>query len=238
MQTKLIEYFDGDDCLEGYLAFDPTSSSPRPGVLVVHDWSGRNTHAEERAVRLAKMGYIGFALDMYGKGISGKNNEEKNKLASPFFSDRNLVKHRMTLALNTLKQQPQVDVNNIAVMGFCFGGLCALDLARADTALKAAISFHGILAAPPSGCVNPLRTKILALHGYDDPMVTPDSVSAFEKEMTDAKADWQVHVYGNTTHAFTNKLANDPSFGTVYNSAADRRSWESASNFLKESFSE
>lgn len=236
MQTKKIEYFDGDICLEGYLAFDNNHSTPRPGILIVHDWSGRNAHAEERAERLAKLGYIGFALDMYGKGILGKNNEEKSKLATPFFANRDLVKHRMNLALKTLQQQAEVDASNIAVMGFCFGGLCALDLARSGAAIKAAISFHGILTSPPSGCASPLQAKILAMHGHNDPMVTPENVLAFENEMTNAEADWQVHVYGKTTHAFTNKLANDPSFGTIYDATADRRSWETTCHFLQEVF--
>lgn len=238
MQIKKIEYLDGDTCLEGYLAFDNTKSSPRPGVLVVHDWSGRNAHVEERAERLAKLGYVGFAVDMYGKGILGTTNEEKSKLATPFFTNRDLVKHRITLALHTLLQQSEVDAKKIAAMGFCFGGLCALDLARSGAAIKAAISFHGTFVPPPSGCVNPLAPKVLAMHGHDDPMVTPENVLAFENEMTKAQADWQVHVYGKTTHAFTNKLANDPSFGTVYDATADRRSWESSCRFLEEVFAD
>ncbi len=234
MKTRLIEYFDNQTCLEGYLAFDETIQSPRPGVLVVHDWSGRNAHVEERAERLAKMGYVGFAVDMYGKGILGKNNEEKSKLATPFFNDRSLVKQRMLLALNILSQQPEVNKEKLATFGFCFGGLCSLDLARSGVNIQAAISFHGILTSPPSGCINPLKAKILALHGYDDPMITPENVLEFEKEMTFSKADWQIHVYGKTKHAFTNKLANDPNFGTVYCETADRRSWIAASNFLTE----
>lgn len=237
MKTKKIEYKDGNTLLEGYIAFDENEKRPRPGVLVVHDWTGRNPHAEERAERLTKLGLVGFAVDMYGKGILGKNNDEKSKLAEPFFNNRDLIKNRMLCALTALKQESCVDPKKIAVLGFCFGGMCALDLARSGADIKAAISFHGLLNPPPSGCVTPLNCKILAMHGHDDTMVTPEQVLAFETELTQARADWQVHVYGHTTHAFTNKLANDPNFGTVYNAKADKRSWEIARLFLEEVFS-
>ncbi len=139
-------------------------------------------------------------------------------------------------ALNALKLLPWVDDSKIAAIGFCFGGLCSLDLARTGANLKGVVSFHGLLGAPGNTEGNLIKAKILALHGHDDPMVPVEQVIAFEKEMTLAGADWQLHTFGNTMHAFTNPVANNPDFGTVYQPDADRRSWLAMQNFLAEIF--
>ena len=132
-----------------------------------------------------------------------------------------------------------VDLLNYAVhitaIGFCFGGLCALDVARSNADAAGVVSFHGLLNAP-GNTADEIKPKVLALHGWDDPMATPDDVKAFGEEMTKAKADWQLHAYGGTMHAFTNPQANDPDFGTVYDADADRRSWQAMQNFLTELF--
>lgn len=236
MQHKTIEYFDGDTRLEGYLVYDETQTSPRPGILVVHDWTGLNEHVKERAERLAKLGYVALAVDMYGDAKTGETNEEKMALISPFLEDRNLVLTRMKAALDILKQQEQADENNLASLGFCFGGMCSLDAARAGHDLKAIVSFHGNLSKPNFETFSPIETKLLVLHGHDDPSIPPENVVAFEQEMCDAKAEWQVHTYSGTMHAFTNKLANEPEAGIVYNELADKRSWISCCNFLDEIF--
>jgi len=237
--TKTIEYHDGKTVLEGYYAedtTDTTKSGKKPLVLIAHDWTGRNEFACDKAKKLAELGYIGFALDMFGKGILGKNKEEKSALITPFVQDRSLLQQRITSALQTASNLANVDTQRIAAIGFCFGGLCVLDLARCDAPIKGVVSFHGLLNAPEKQTIKPFKAKVLALHGHDDPMVQPDQVLAFEKEMTTAKADWQVYVYGRTMHGFTNPEANDPGFGTVFNPLTTQRAWTAMRNFFAEIF--
>jgi dienelactone hydrolase len=237
MKTELITYDDGDTLLEGYLAYDELKSTKQPAVLVAHDWSGRNAFACEKAEMLAKHGYIGFALDMFGKDVSGNTTEEKKELITPFMQDRALLIRRITAAFNVVKGLNRVNESQIAGIGFCFGGLCILDLARSGADVKGVVSFHGLFSPPPDALKAPkITAKVLALHGNDDPMVPPPQVVAFEEEMTKAGADWQVHVYGNTQHAFTNPQANDTTLGTIYNSLAAKRAWKSMENFFQELF--
>ncbi len=236
MITKCIDYQDGDSQLEGYLAYNETGA-PLPAVLVAHDWSGRREFACKAAERVAAMGYVGFALDMYGKGIYGSDGDAEGNAAlmNPYFSDRALLRRRMNAALLAARELPQVDTTKIAAMGYCFGGLCVLELARSGADVIGVISIHGLFV--PGNVVNKkISAKVLCLHGHDDPMVPPEQVLAFEKEMTDAGVDWQVHVYGNTMHAFTNPAANNPGFGTVYKEIAEKRAYQSIANFLKELF--
>lgn len=234
MASTRIEYQHDDTLLEGYLS-TPNGDGPFPTVLIAHDWSGRNDFACSKADALADLGFNGFALDMYGKGRLGTNNDEKAALMTPLMENRQLLQNRMLAALEVIQQQEKVDTSRIAVIGFCFGGLCALDLARTGANIQGVVSFHGLLQAPETQTMK-IKAKVLALHGYNDPMVEPAQVEAFASEMTEAEADWQVHLYGNTVHAFTNPEANDKSFGTVYNKKADERSWHSMQLFLNEIF--
>ncbi len=236
MKTMLIPYQDNDTELEGYLAYDGNQTGARPAVLIGHAWAGREEFYSKKAQALAKLGYVGFVIDMYGKGVVGHNNEENAKLIQPFLEDRALVQRRMKKALEVVSAEAMVDSSRIAVMGYCFGGLCALDLARSGADIRGAVSFHGNLSSPQIPANKPIKAKVLALHGHDDPMVPQEQVRQFENEMTAAKVDWQLHIYGNTMHAFTKPEANDPGFGTVYNEAADKRSWMAMQNFLKEVF--
>lgn len=235
MKTEKIEYSDDNKILEGFLAFDENKEGKRPGILICHDWSGRNEFAENKAKQLAELGYVGFAIDMFGKGVLGKTLEEKQALITPFMQDRKKLLQRIKVAFEKIKQLPQVDSNYLCAIGFCFGGLCALDLARDGTDLKGVVSFHGLLN-PPDSNTQKIKAKILALHGHDDPMVKPEQVLSFENEMTSAGADWQLHVYGNTKHAFTNPAAHDNQLGTVYNELAAKRSWSAMQSFFKEIF--
>jgi dienelactone hydrolase len=167
LQTKKIEYHDGEVVLEGYCAYDDDRADKKPAIMVVHDWSGRNELACQKAEKLAELGYVGFAVDMYGKGIVGKTNEEKIALITPFKEDRNKLLQRISAALNTVKKLEHVNPTKIAVIGFCFGGLCALDLARANADICGAVSFHGLLDAPTNQPAQSIRPKILVLHGHD-----------------------------------------------------------------------
>ncbi len=234
LQTKKIEYRDGDVILEGYCAYEDTGTQKKPAIMVAHDWSGRNDFACQKAEKLAELGYVGFALDMYGKGIIGKDNTEKAALIKPFMEDRNKLRQRILAALETVSKLEYVNTAKIGAIGFCFGGLCVLDLARANQDVRGVVSFHGLLNAPSNIPTEATRTKILALHGHDDPMAPPEQVALFELEMTKAKADWQMHIYSNTMHAFTNPQANDPGFGTVYNNVSAKRAWIAMKNFFEE----
>jgi len=236
LKKQKIEYQDGRVTFEGYYVYDDAIKTKQPGILVAHDWSGRNEFADHKAEQLASLGYVGFALDMFGKGVKGETKEEKSALIQPLLQDRFTLQKRILAAFFALKKLDQVDSTKIGAIGFCFGGLCVLDLARSGADLKAVVSFHGLLNAPDNIPEPHIIAKILALHGYNDPMVTPDQVMAFGNEMTHAKADWQLQIYGNTMHAFTNPKANDPGFGTVYSKQADSRSWVAMQTFLKEIF--
>ncbi|MGZ5011727.1 MAG: dienelactone hydrolase family protein [Methylobacter sp.] len=234
--SNTVAYMDGDVVLEAFFAFDDSLSGRRPAVLINHTWVGRDDFVAEKAKKLAALGYVGFAVDMYGKGVLGSDREENMRLMQPFMADRAMLQQRMKAALAAVKLMPWVDDSKIASIGFCFGGLCSLDLARTGVDIKGAVSFHGLLAAPENTQGNTIKAKVLVLHGHDDPMNPAEQVLAFEQEMTEAGADWQLHTYGHTMHAFTNPLANDPAFGTVYQPDADRRSWIAMQNFLAEIF--
>jgi dienelactone hydrolase len=234
--SNTVGYLDGDVLLEAFFAFDDSFTGRRPAVLINHSWAGRDDFVAEKAKKLAALGYVGFAVDMYGKGILGSDTEENAKLMQPFMDDRQMLAKRMHAALYAVKLMPWVDDSKIAAIGFCFGGLCSLDLARTGVDLKGVVSFHGLLGAPGNTQGNVIKAKVLALHGHDDPMGPVEQVFAFEQEMTKAGADWQLHTFGNTMHAFTNPVANNPDFGTVYQPDADRRSWVMMENFLTEIF--
>jgi dienelactone hydrolase len=232
--TRTIDYFHAGIRFEGVLAFDDALSGPLPGVLIAPTWAGRDEFVETKARRLAELGYAGFALDMYGEGQVGSGPEENARLMGGLMSDRALLRDRIRAALDSLRQQPQVDPQRVAAMGFCFGGLCVLDLARSGAELRGVVSFHGLFTPPESLPPQRIKASVLVLHGNDDPMATPEQAVALGRELTAAGADWQIHLYGHTQHAFTNPRANDPKLGTVYQPVADRRSWRSLTDFLAE----
>jgi len=236
MQTETIEYQHGDATLEAYAAYQE-GDQKKPAVLICHAWAGRDQFAMDKAKMIADLGYVGVAIDMYGKGTLGNNYDENTALMSPFLQDRQLLRDRITAALNLMQEHDTIDNKKIAAIGYCFGGLCVLDLARSGANIKGVVSFHGILGAPENSPNQKIKAKILALHGHDDPMVTPKDVLAFQTEMTNAGADWQFHTYGHTLHAFTNPEANDPDFGAVYNDLVAQRAWHEMKDFFKEIFS-
>ncbi|WP_262964599.1 dienelactone hydrolase family protein [Methylobacter psychrophilus] len=234
--SNTVGYMDGDVLLEAFFAFDDSFTGRRPAVLINHSWVGRDDFVGEKAKKLAALGYVGFAVDVYGKGILGADAEENAKLMQPFMDDRQMLAKRVQAALYAVKLLPWVDDSKVAAIGFCFGGLCSLDLARTGADLKGVVSFHGLLGAPANTQNNVIKAKVLALHGHDDPMVPIEQVLAFEQEMTRSGVDWQLHAFGNTMHAFTNPVANNPDFGMVYQPDADKRSWLMMENFLTEIF--
>jgi dienelactone hydrolase len=207
----------------------------KPVVLVCHAWAGQGEFEQGRAAQLAELGYVGFAMDVYGKGRRGTTQTECQALMTPLVADRALLQKRLLAGLAAARTLPVADAAQVAAIGFCFGGLCAYDLARSGADLRAVVGFHGLLM--PSGLPkHKITAKVLALHGYDDPMAKPEALVGFCKEMTDAGADWEVNAYGGTVHAFTNPQANAPEGGVVYQARADRRSRAAMERLLAESF--
>jgi dienelactone hydrolase len=237
MKKELIEYRHGNAVLEGYLVHGDQLKDKRPGVIVVHEWYGLNDYARARTEQLADLGYIAFAIDMYGKGVRAKNVEEAAKLAGIYRSDRRLMRTRAAAGLEMLRRQPFVDTGRIAAIGYCFGGGTALELARSGAELSGVVSFHGNLDTPNPDDAKAIRARVLALHGADDPLVTPEQVHAFQGEMRNAAVDWQMVIYGGAVHSFTNPASgSDPSRGIAYNEKADKRSWAAMRLFLDEMF--
>lgn len=191
--SNTVDYLDDGVLLQGFFAFDDSIAGRRPAVLINHTWAGRDDFVAGKAKKLAELGYVGFAVDMYGKGILGTGPDENAKLMQPFIDDRAMLQKRMKAALYAVKLLSWVDDTKIAAIGFCFGGLCALDLARTGADIKGVVSFHGLLGAPGNTSGNAIKAKILALHGHDDPLGPVEQVIAFEQEMTEAGADWQLH---------------------------------------------
>ncbi len=235
--TKAVAYNDGDAELEGFIAWDNSINGKRPGVLVVHEWTGLNDYAKMRCRQLAEMGYIAFAVDMYGKGIRPQSSDEALKQANIYRSDRLLMRRRVTAGLNILLKNELCDSKRIAAIGYCFGGGTVLELARSGAAIAGVVSFHGNLDTPDPAIAKNIRCKVLVCHGADDPYVSRDQVEAFFDEMRAAGVDYQFIAYSGAVHAFTNPNSGDDlSRGAAYNANADRRSWEHMKMFFAELF--
>ncbi len=234
MKTEEITYQYEDKDYLGFVAYPEKEIAPL--VLIAHTWAGRDPFVEEKAKQLAELGYVAMAVDMYGNGKVGLTTEENQSLMTPLVENRDQLKGIINAALTNGKSLKGVDINNIAAIGYCFGGLVVLDLARSGTELNGVVSFHGLLMGSDIAETG-IKSKVLVLHGERDPMVPLEMVDEFQKEMTEAKADWQLHSYGNTYHAFTNPDANDPSLGTQFSEDSNKRSWQSMKNFFDEIFS-
>jgi dienelactone hydrolase len=234
-RTEVVEYRDGTAELQGFVAY-PDGAGRRPGVLVVHEWWGHGPYVRKRAEMLAGLGYVGFAVDLFGKGVTAKTPDEAGKLAGAVLKDRRVARGRIGAALDLLRKNPAADPAKVACIGYCMGGTVALELARSGADIRGAVSFHGALATPTMTKKGDVKCPVLVLHGADDPQIPSEQVAAFRDEMRAAGADWQFHEYGGAQHAFTNPDANLPKLGIVYNATADRRSWEEMKLFLAEVF--
>ncbi|MDG0818008.1 dienelactone hydrolase family protein [Bdellovibrio svalbardensis] len=235
VKSETVEYKDGKAELEGFMAYDDSAKTPRPAVLIVHQWMGITDHEKDHARILAAQGYVAFALDVYGKGFRPTNVNEAGTLSGKYKEDRKLLRSREMAAYNLVKKDKRVDPKHIVVIGYCFGGLGALELGRFGAALAGIASFHGALSNPNPLDAKNIKSPVLVMHGALDPYVKKDEVDAFVKEMNDAKVDYEFISYSNAVHAFTQKMAgNNPSAGVAYNERADRRSWATFMEFLKE----
>ncbi|MBP9721611.1 MAG: dienelactone hydrolase family protein [Gammaproteobacteria bacterium] len=231
--TYELDYSLEDKIFQAYIA-RPNDDIKRPVVVICHAWSGRNKAAEEAARRIASFGYVGVAIDVYGKGLIGTNKDENMALMQPLLNNRAELQKRLAAGISAAQKIENILPNKIAAMGFCFGGLCVLDLARMNVNLTGVISIHGLFNQPENLKNTIIKPKVLALHGYLDPMVSLKDTEHFMKEMHAAQADWQLMTYGNALHAFTDPQANDYDLGTVYNHLSTERAWQAIRLFLAE----
>jgi dienelactone hydrolase len=219
---------------QGLLVHDVALAGPRPTVIAFHGWEGRTAGLDHFAHRLAALGWNAFAADLYGKGVSGETPEQCQALMNPLIGDRARLRALLLATVEVVTALPEVDASRVAAIGFCFGGLCVLDLARAGAPLKGVASFHGLFIPPGLPSVTPIAPKVIAYHGWDDPMVKPEAVVAFGEEFTAAGADWQIQGFGGAMHAFMNEGANMPEMGILYDARVAKRAWDGLGLFLAE----
>jgi dienelactone hydrolase len=235
--TKPITYMQGGVTLEGTLAYDDAISGKVPGILVVHEWWGLNAYARSRAEKLANMGYVAFALDMYGKGKHTDHPDQAAAWMKAINSNMQVWQKRAIAGLDVLKTQPQVDPDRLAAIGYCFGGATVQVLAYSGADLKGVVSFHGSLMPPSAAQGANTKAKILICQGAQDPFNPPDAVMGYIKAMNATSIDWQMIIYGNTRHGFTNPNADKYGMAALaYNPSSDRRSWQHMTFFFNELF--
>ena len=223
---------------EGVTAYEDEITTMRPGVLVVPNIRGQKEADTLKAEALAKLGYVGFACDIFGQGK--RTTHESPDMAiymNELNADRRLLRDRLQASLDALKGFDRVDPAKTVAIGFCFGGKCVLDMARSGLDLLGGVSFHGVYDRPDYTNTVPIKPRLLVCHGWDDPLAPPDAVVALGRELTESGADWQIHAYGNAGHAFTDHSAKGSARpGVAYEERADRRSWEAMKDFLAELF--
>lgn len=221
------------------MVYDDAQKIKRPGVLVVHDWMGIGEFSKQKAEQLAELGYVAFAADIYGVGNRPENSDEAAKISGEFKKNRKKLRARVQAALKVLQDQEMVQNDKIAAIGYCFGGTTVLELARSGANVGGVVSFHGGLDSLTPNDAKQIKGSVLVLHGADDPLVPAEEVAAFQKEMREAKVDWQMISYGNAVHSFTNPDAAKYGLeGAAYHALADKRSWKAMKVFFKELFQE
>lgn len=240
LKEENINYEGDGTTMNGYVVYKDSGQEKRPAVLVVHEWWGLNDYSKYRAKQLADLGYVAMAVDMFGNGQTASDPQGAMKLAGAFYQNPQLIKTRLDAALAKLKTFAQVDTNNIAAIGYCYGGYVVLNAAKLGENLKGVVSFHGNLSG-----VQPnkdlLKAKLLVLHGEADSLVSQKEITQFKKQMDSIGADYTFKSYPNAQHAFTNPAADSVgkkhNLAVSYNSEADRQSWEEMKGFLRGVFS-
>lgn len=236
IKTETIVYEQDDVVFEGVIAWDQDIPVRKPGVLITHTFWGQTDFEADKAVAIAKLGYVGFAIDIYGKGRRAAKLDEAGVLMAELNDDRSLLLQRMQLAYNVLKEHGQVNDAIIGAIGFCFGGKCVLDLARAGSALKGVVSLHGLYDPPAIKSTQPILSSVLILHGWEDPLAPLDQTIALTKELTEKNVDWQLLTFGHTGHAFTNPKAQNHESGLFYQEVSSNRAWLAMKTFFSEVF--
>jgi dienelactone hydrolase len=234
IKTEDVRYADGAVSCLGFLAYDDAQKGKRPGVLVVHEAFGLGEHAMERARMLAKLGYVAFAADLFGDRRQ-VGPSDLGTVIGGLMGDPSALRKRAKAALSALAAQPRVDAQRLFAIGFCFGGTTVLELARDGADLLGVVGFHSGLGTGAPAKPGAVKASILALIGADDPIIPPDQRRAFEEEMRNSGADWQLMLYGKTEHSFTNPAADGTAMkGVIYNALADQRSWRALQDFFAE----
>ena len=228
VKTESILYQDGDLELEGSLVYDKLLKSKRGGVLIIHDKYGLNDFIQKRAEEIAKLGYVAFALDMFGKDVKINDQDTVEELLQPFFEEnQGLIQNRAQLGLDILSNHTKVDASRVAVMGYGFGGRAAMELAKSGVNLAAIVNFFGNLSTNNKETIQKIKGPVLILMGSDDPNISEAELESFMKEMKSESNDWQINTYGGAVQGFTYyELGFDASTGEAYNYNADKGSWE------------
>jgi dienelactone hydrolase len=234
IQTKVVEYKDGDTVLEGVMTWDDSVQGRRPAVLVVHQWMGLTDYEKKRSRMLAEQGYNVFAVDVYGKGVRPKNTSEAGAEAGKFKANRALLRSRLLAGLDVLKKDVNTNPKLVGAIGYCFGGTAVIELARAGADVAGVVSFHGGLDSPAPGDGANIRTKLLVCHGAEDPFVAPKDMAAFLTEMRVHRVDYQFVAYSGAVHSFTQWHADGSTPGAKYDAVADHRSWAQMKSFFSE----
>jgi dienelactone hydrolase len=235
--TRKLDYHHAGVRFEAFVALpEGIPAGGCPAVLVAHTWAGRGAFECGKARALAELGYVGVALDLYGEARVGSGPDENRALMQPLLEDRGVLRGRLLAGLAAARTLSEIDDQRVGAIGFCFGGLCALDLARSGADVRGVVSFHGLLDPPRGVDLPPIRAAVLVLGGNLDPWVQHDHVVALGRELTAAGADWQLHDYGGVYHAFTNPAARSAESGALYDERADRRSWRAMRGFFGEVF--
>lgn len=233
--TQTVDYKDGDTVLEGYLAYDDSVHGKRPGILVVHEWNGLGHYVQGRAEQLAKLGYVAFAADIYGKGVRPATPDGCKAQAMKFYGDRKLFRQRVNSGLDQLEANALVDKTRIAAIGYCFGGSAVLELGRSGADIAGIVSFHGGLDNPTPEDAKNFKAKVLVCQGGADKGTLP-ALPAFKKEMDAAKVDYQVVVYPGAVHGFTNPDNKGERPGVKYDEKSDKESWKAMKEFFDKIF--
>ncbi len=235
--TEAVPYRHGEVELEGFLAYDDSRTGRQPAVLVVHEWWGLNDFAKDKARALAELGYVAFAVDMYGRGKVTSDPNEAMKLASPFRTDTTLTRDRARAALDVVAAMERVDPQRIVAIGFCFGGTVVLQMAYAGYDLVGVVSFHGSLPVLPEADAKGVKARLLVLHGAADSTVPDERVAAFQAALRKTTIDWRLITYGGAKHAFMNPDADKLGFeGVGYDARTARRAWQDMRTFFGEVF--
>lgn len=225
--------------LKGYIAYDQNQKGKRPAVLVVHEWWGLNDYAKMRARKLAEIGYIAMAVDIFGDGKTAANPQEAQNLTKPFYQNPGLAKTRLDAAIKKIKEYAETDPSNVAAIGYCFGGGVVLNSAKLGSDLKGVVSFHGGLAGTPAN-KDLLKARILVCHGGNDKFVSQKDIDTFKHQLDSIGANYSFKVYPNATHAFTNpdatKVGKEFNMPIEYNAEADKNSWNDMKVFFKSLF--
>lgn len=243
METHTIEYQVGSKTCKGFMAHDPAYPGPKPTVILCHAWRGQDRFIRERAKDLAALGYLAFALDLYGDRINAHDNEQALELMTPLFLNREELRKSVVEGYHAIKSHPLCDEKKIGGIGYCFGGMSVIELLRSGVLLCGVVTFHATLGtklgdkkAHLTPIAPDIKGSLLILHGDIDPLVTDENIREFKEELNANQIDWQMNIYGHAMHAFTNVETNAPEVGLVFNPLANKRSWIAMKQFFTEVF--